>query len=433
MTRRLPVNLFVSAVLLLIMLSSCDGQQNPQVEKIVNGPQTTGQGNGVMIELLNPKVEISIQLEQLANEYMKENPDVRIKVRTIGGGSDDRKELLAMIAAGRGPDIFANGGYGEAKLYGAYLEDLSDQPWVQSAKAGTLTPITIDGKIYGMPFNIEGYGFIYNKDLFAKAGIEKLPKTLSELSGTVKKLNSAGIRPFSNAYAERWVLGVHLLNIAFAHQKDPDAFIQALSQGTQSIVENPIFLDLTKLLDLTVKYGDDKPLTIDYNTQITEFAQGKAAMIQQGNWIQPMLDQITPKMNVGILPIPINDDPDNDALAISVPNYWVVNKQSSNEKKEAAKRFLNWMVSSDTGKDYLTKLNFIPAFENFPSNNLGPLADDILTYMSKKRILTWNWFKYPAGVQDEFGIAMQAYIGKQLTKDQLLQEFQKSWIKAMRK
>ena len=328
--------------------------------------------------------------------------------------------------------FFSNGGYGEAKLYGAYLEDLSDQPWVQSARAGLLTPMTIDGKIFGMPFNIEGYGFIYNKDLFAKAGIEKLPKTLSDLSETVKKLHSAGIKPFANAYAERWVLGVHLINIAFAHQKDPYAFIQALYQGSQRIEGNPIFLDLTKLLDLTIKYGDDKPLTIDYNTQLTDFAQGNAAMIQQGNWIQPILDQMTPNMNVGILPIPINDDPDNDALAI-VPNYWVVNKQSSNEKKEAAKRFLNWLVSSDTGKYYLAKLKFIPAFENIPSNNLGPLADDILTYMGENRTLTWNWFKYPAGAQDEFGVAMQAYVGKQLTKDQLLQEFQKSWVKAMRK
>lgn len=431
MRSKLSVTIF--AVLFLIMLSSCDIPNSPQAEKIGNVPQVTGQENGVTIEMLNPKVEISVQLEQLVNEYMKENPDVRINVRTIGGGSDDRNELRALFAESRGPDIFSNGGYSEAKLYGAYLEDLSDQPWVHRAKAGTLGPITIDGKIYGMPVNIEGYGFIYNKDLFAKAGIQKLPKTLSELSETVKKLHAAGIKPFDNAYAERWVLGVHLLNIAFAHQEDPDAFIQALYQGTQSIEGNPIFLDLINLLDLTIKYGDDNSLTIDYNTQLTEFAQGKAAMIQQGNWIQPIVDQMMPNMNIGLLPIPINDDPNNDALAISVPNYWVVNKQSTSEKKEAAKRFLDWMVSSDTGKDYLAKLRFIPAFENLPTNNLGPLADDILAYMGNKQSLTWNWYKYPAGAQDEFGVAMQAYIGKQLTKDQLLQEFQKSWINAMRR
>ncbi|MBW5446497.1 extracellular solute-binding protein [Cohnella sp. CFH 77786] len=428
MISKRTVNIF--AVLLLIMLSSCDAMNSPQVEKIGNDPQITGQDHGVSIEMLNPKVEISVQLEQLANEYMKENPDVRIHVRTIGGGSDDRNELRAMFAAGHGPDIFSNGGYSEARLYAAYLEDLSNQPWVQGAKAGTLAPITIDGKIYGMPFNIEGYGFIYNKDLFAMAGIEKLPKTLSDLSETAKKLQSAGIKPFANAYAEKWVLGVHLLNIAFAHQKDPDAFIQALYRGSQSIEGNRVFLDLLNLLDLTIEYGDDKPLTIDYNAQVMEFAQGKAAMIQQGNWIQPILDQIKPNMNVGILPIPINDDPDNDALAISIPNYWIVNKQSSSEKKEAAKRFLNWMVSSDTGKNYLSKLRFIPAFENFPTHDLGPLANDILTYMNNKKTLTWNWFKYPAGVQDEFGVAMQAYVGKQLSKAQLLQEFQKSWVKA---
>ncbi len=59
-------------------------------------------------------------------------------------------------------------------------------------------------------------------------------------------------------------------------------------------------------------------------------------MIQQGNWIQPMIDQQSPNMNIGFLPIPINEEP-ADAIVVNVSNYWVVNKQSSAERKKQPK------------------------------------------------------------------------------------------------
>ncbi|GAA3321984.1 hypothetical protein GCM10020331_040060 [Ectobacillus funiculus] len=74
-----------------------------------------------------------------------------------------------------------------------------------------------------------------------------------------------------------------------------------------------------------MKYGNANPLTTDYNTQVTLFAGGEAAMIQQGNWIQPMLDKLNPNMEVGFIPMPLSDDPATaDKLAVDVPNSWVV-------------------------------------------------------------------------------------------------------------
>ncbi|GAA3321982.1 hypothetical protein GCM10020331_040050 [Ectobacillus funiculus] len=56
-----------------------------------------------------------------------------------------------------------------------------------------------------------------------------------------KKLKAAGITPFSVGYAEWWVLGNHGLNIAFATQPDPDAFVQGLNAGTSKIAGNEQF------------------------------------------------------------------------------------------------------------------------------------------------------------------------------------------------
>lgn len=412
------------AMVMTILLAACGAMKKEEHQK-------SAANEKIVLEVLNPKVEIDSQFEQLVNAYEKENPGVEIHIRTVGGGSDDRALLKTQFVLGKGPDIFTNGGYEEAKLWKEYLEDLSDQPWIANAYEHALEPMKMNGKIYGMPMNLEGYGFIYNKDLFAKAGIKETPKTLSELMNVSKKLSAMNITPFAIGYAEKPFLGVHMLNIAFAHQENPDSFIRGLTDGTQKIEGNPHFKGLLRLLDLTIRYGNKNPLTIDYNTEVTEFAKGKTAMIQQGNWIQPFLDKISPNMNIGFFPIPISDDTlKNDALPIGVPNNWVVNKKTTNEKKAEAKKFLNWMVSSEQGEKLMTEqFKFIPAFSNIKVKNPGPLAEDLMKYAKEGKTLSWNWFKYPPGVSDDFGPAMQAYIAKQMNGDQLLQQFQKSWNK----
>jgi raffinose/stachyose/melibiose transport system substrate-binding protein len=386
----------------------------------------------ITLNVRNPKVEISTQFEQMVNVYEKENPHVDIQIQTVGGATDDLADLKAQIAAGTGPDIFTNNGYESAKLWSKYLEDLSDQPWVKNAYNDALLPMKFDGMIYGMPVNMEGYGFIYNKDLFKKAGINTVPKTLTELKEAAEKLQNAGVTPFATGYYEDWKLGVLLLNIAFAQQEDPAAFIEGLNNGTEKIFSNQKFEDIIKLLDLTIQYGNDNPLTTDYNMEVNLFATGNAAMILQGNWIQPVIDQLSPNMNIGFLPIP--NELKKDALVVSVPNYWVVNKKTSPEKKKEAKKFLNWMVSSKQGKTFMTEqFKFIPVFENIEADHLGPLANETIKYYKEGKTLQSNWFHFPVGVREEFGHNMQLYVGKQLNRDQLLQQFQMSWENAANK
>lgn len=412
------------AGLMIVALSACQ----PKSEEYSRERETTDER--ITLTIRNPKVEISTEFEEMVMAYELEHPNIDIQVHTVGSAVDDLADLKAQIAAGNGPDIFTNTGYDNAKIWSDYLEDLSDQPWIKHAYKDTLKPVTMDGKVYGMPLNIEGYGFIYNKDLFHKVGIHTLPKTLSELQETAKILEESGITPFATGYYEEWKLGDHLLNIAFAQQDNPEAFIAQLNKGTTNIASNQNFLDIISLLDTTLKYGNNNPLTTDYNTEVHLFASGKAAMIQQGNWIQPIIDQQSPNMNIGFLPIPINEEP-ADAIVVNVSNYWVVNKQSSNEKKKAAKNFLNWMVFSEQGKSFMTEqFKFIPAFDHIETHHLGPLATEIMNYYQTGKILRANWFSFPGSAREEFGLAMQLYVGKQLNRDQLLQEFQKSWDKA---
>lgn len=422
-------SLIMLVMVLLFVLGACGGSKNnPSSE----GAKDNGSGNKeVTIKMFQFKVEIAEQLSEMIREYERLHPGIKIEVETVGGGADYGAALKAKFNSGDKPDIFNNGGFTDLDLWIEHLEDLSNEPWVEHLVDVAKEPMTKDGKLYGQPLNLEGYGYIYNKDLFAQAGITELPKTIDELEAVAQKLQDAGITPFVNGYGEWWVLGNHFVNIPFAQQDDPNAFIQSLNDGTASIEGNAVFEEWMRLFDLTLKYGNANPLQTDYNTQVTEFATGKAAMTQQGNWTQVAISETNPNIDIGFLPMPINNDAGAmDKLPVGVPNNWVIHKNS--QVKEEAKAFLNWMVSSDVGQSYITEqFKFIPAFTNIDADEevLGQLAADIIRYSQEGKTLSWNWFKFPGGEasSNKFGDAMQAYVGEQITKEALLESFQSTW------
>ncbi|GAE35269.1 ABC transporter substrate-binding protein [Halalkalibacter akibai] len=381
----------------------------------------------VTLNFFQFKVEIADQLQEMLKEFEAEHPHIRVKLETVGGGADYGAALKAKFASGEKPDIFNNGGFNELGLWKEHLADLSNEPWVEHLLPIGKVPMTDeDGKLYGMPVNLEGYGFVYNKDLFEQAGISEAPATMSDLQEAVEKLEAAGITAFAAGYGEWWVVGQHLLNIPFAQQDDPVAFIEGLNDGTETFIGNKHFEDFKQVIDTEIKYGNNNPLTTDYNTQVTLFASGETAMLQQGNWTENMIYQINPEINMAFLPIPLNDEAEANRIPVGVPNNWAINKNSEN--LEEAKLLLDWMVSSETGKRYMTEeFAFIPAFDNIEPAGLGALGESILEYSVEDKTIPWTWFRWPDGANMDFAAAIQEYVAGQIEYDEVLEKFQATW------
>lgn len=419
-----------AALSLSLAVTGCAAKK-PATDTGTTGGGTAAAPKDVTIKIFQFKVEIAEAFNKMKAEYESSHPGVKLQIETVGGGADYGAALKAKFASGDQPDIFNNGGFQELNTWADHLEDLSDQPWVKNVIPVAKEPMTKDGKLWGMPMNVEGYGFLYNKDLFAKAGITDVPKTLSQLQAAAEKLKAAGITPFSNGYQEWWVLGIHNFNVALSKQPDPAKFVADLYAGTAKISGNAVFKDWENMLDTTIKYSSKNPLTTDYNTQVTQFAKGETAMMQQGNWTQVQISGINPNIKIGVAPMPINEDAAlNDKIFVGVPNNWVINKDS--KVKAEAKEFLNWMVSSDVGMRYMTKeFKFIPAFTNITADpkDLGDIAVAVMDYNKAGKVLPWVWARLPDGTTQEFGASMQAYIAGKLNKDQLLDAFQASFDK----
>lgn len=426
-----PKYLVMVAVLLtLAMLVAACGNGN-SANGTNKGEGNQGGSEQKTVTIFQFKTEIVEGLNELKVEFEKEYPNIKLDIQTVGGGADYDAALKTKFASGDAPDIFSNNGYAKLDMWEEKLEDLSDQPWVGDLVPLAAEAITKEDKVYGLPLDLEGFGFVYNKDMFEQVGITDLPKTYSELEAAAKKLQAAGITPFANAYQEWWLVGSQGISVAFANQDDVDGFIKGLNEGTSSIVGNQHFADWAKLMKLTLDYGNKNPLTTDYNTQVTMFANGEVAMMQQGNWAQSMIDGITPNMNIGVLPMAINDDAEKTGkVTIGVPVNLVVNKDS--DAKEEAKTFLNWLVTSDIGKEYIVKkFKFIPAMTTIEATpeDMGPIATDLVNYVNDGKIFAHQAGKYPDGVAQEFGSAIQQYLAGESDVENWQKNMQAAWDK----
>ncbi len=225
------------------------------------------------------------------------------------------------------------------------------------------------------------------------------------------------------------------MNVPFAHQEDPQAFIEGLNAGTETMADNQLFKDYVNLMDLFSTYSYDDLMTMSYNDQVGNFALEKTAVLHQGNWTLGMLEEITPGMNIAFLPIPLNDDADgkNDTIPVGVPNFWSVNKNSPETEKEAAKLFLDYMASSERGGQFLVEdCNFIPAFSNVEQEVTDPLGASILEYSAAGKTVPWIWAYYPNGFLDpSIKDAIQQYYIGVIDQDGFLNKLDADWQKML--
>ena len=320
-------------------------------------------------------------------------------------------------------------GAAQADAFAGLMADLSGEPWVARAIPSAIDGLTIDGVVRGMPLNLEGYGYIYNKTIFEEAGVTERPTTLSELRAAAEKIEAAGYTPFSTGYGIWWVGGNHLVNMPFAHQDDPSAFLNSALSREVSFADDPMFQSLKDLADLTLEFGEDDPLTSNRDSQQLLFLDETAAMFQQGNWREGEIIAANPDMEFGLLPMPLGDDSEvGDRLPVGVPFYLIVNEESSAAEKDAATDFLNWLVSSDYGKNALVEsLGFIPAYPDIDAGGLGGISDDISEYSAAGKIVPWVFGKFPDGAPLEMGESFQKYVAGVNDWEATLNEFDQTW------
>jgi raffinose/stachyose/melibiose transport system substrate-binding protein len=334
------------------------------------------------VTMMQLKVEIKDALDSYAAKYSAAHPGVTVTVETLGGGADFAGALKAKIQAGQAPDIFQIEGLGQYKVFKDYIADLGDQAWVKD----TDLALKVDGKVYGFPVAIEGYGLAYNADILKKAGVDPAKLTTRaayeqafKLIDSKKKelgLDAVVSMAASVAGGMWWVAGQHNLacywggGLAF----DDTSVINKALKGQ---LDDARFLQYAKYVQLLFKYADKNILLNgSYDNQVASFAQGKTAFLHQGNWVDPNMKQLGVTFKMGYAPHAFLDK-EEKGLYLFAPSWYVVNPKSPNAA--AAKAFLASMATTPEGHDYIVnQAGMIPAFKSVKLQPKGQLSQALM-------------------------------------------------------
>ena len=352
------------------------------------------------ITIVQNKVEIDAALQEYAAAYTAET-GVGVKVITGGGSSDYNTVLKAEFASGSEPDIFVIEGPTGYELYKDKIATMNDAEWVQYTAAAYM-----DGDdVVGFPVSVEGYGFAYNADILAKAGIdpagltninayreafEKLDSMKEELGLDAVVSMTAGV-----AAGMTWVTGLHNFNVYLTVGLDRND-TSVIDQVLAGEVDEERFHQYCQYVDLIFQYSDkDMLLNGTQDMQLAAFINQKTAFYHQGNWMDPNIVELNPEFEMAYAPHAFMEE-DTDGILVNPPSWYVVNGDTGNYDEAVA--FLNALATSEAGHDYMVnKAAMVPAFTNVEIAPTTPLSKSVMEWNAAGKTYSWQQYKLPDG------------------------------------
>ena len=156
--------------------------------------------------------------EEVARDFEAKNPGVKIEMQFLENEAYKAKAPTLLQSKDRPHIIYSwAGGVLKAQVEAGVLEDITAQvtPYKDQLSAAAVRAFTVDGKIYGLPHTVSQVGFMYNKELFAKAGVDGSKiATWDDLLDAVKKLKAANVTPIVVGGADKWPLHFYWTHLA---------------------------------------------------------------------------------------------------------------------------------------------------------------------------------------------------------------------------
>lgn len=396
-------------------------------------PSTSDETNdkGYDIYIYSNKAETAETLPVLitaweADYEARTGEDIVVKV--VAGADEGGQLLSADLNSDKQPAVFTT-----------RFSELSNQ--IEAGQVLDLTTLTGDFKTtlvdtinaahmlsvdgvasYGIPENVEGYGFIVNKALLASvlgltdkeaafevvrladysefvALVEATTAALGGKDGSVsiggvsydvKKANLPaelnGV--FAVMGAEKWTYGNHVFNVVYNLEQDTMA--NATLQDTVAFAGAEAYYDLLTLKVSNMASIDGAGIEVGpqfiteytYDAGTALLGQGKALFLKQGNWAYGGIAAAASEeylADLAFLPVKIDlskvdysksrfasaaeAEFMNQSIPVFVPNYYAINAKVSAKEQELGMDFLLFLHTSDEGvKTQVDTFAFIPYY-----------------------------------------------------------------------
>lgn len=306
--------------------------------------------------------------EDFAKAFEEKHPGVTVKIETVQNEDFEGKLATAMQDLSSGPDVYMALGGAKTKdmVDAGQAMDLTDKisDTVKTQMAASLSSVTYDGKIYGVPSSIQPGGIWYSKDLFAQAGITEVPTTFGELKEAVTKLRDAGIDPIALGGKDAWPAG-HWYYWLSLRECSPESYAKGVNEKDFSDeCWTKAGEDIQELADMNAFNEGYLTTTAQQgaNSSAGLLANHKAAMELMGIWEPGVVKTLTPDQqpmaDLGFFAFPSVEGGKGKegALMGSVTSFSV-----NPEAPDSAVDFVNFMAEKEWQEKNYMAFSSVPA------------------------------------------------------------------------
>ena len=407
-TVKATVGLVAIAAMSLTGLAACGGS-------------SADDGKG-KVYFLNFKPETADQWVALAKKYT-DKTGVQVKVQTAASGTY-QQTLKSELAKSDAPTIFQVNGPVGYQNWKKYTADMSNTD-VYKELTNQDVALKDGDKVVGVPYVMETYGLIYNKTILEGYcgmdgavvssvdeinNFDTLKKVADDINSRIDDINKELGTDLTEAFASAglddgssWRFAGHLANMPLYYEFKDDGC--DLTAGEESI--KGTYLDNFKnVWDMYVSDSAADPKTLNsgaLNAE-SEFGMGEAVFYQNGDWeFAPLTDEengyVVTADDLSMMPIYFGVDDENEGLCVGTENYWAVNAKASQEDIDATLEFLNWVITSDEGRDAITnQMGLTAPYDTFTGdyetkNAFAQAANKLMT--DGKTSVAWSFNATP--------------------------------------
>jgi raffinose/stachyose/melibiose transport system substrate-binding protein len=372
--------------------------------------------------------------EKIVTAFEKVNPGVTIKRNPVSG-DDLRKTLKTALASGTGPDIFyyeVGGRMMELTRAGLVYDltaDYKKYGWNKKIPAGVQDFVYSDGKMWGIPNELElDHIIFYRKSNFKKLGL-KIPKTYPEFEKILETFKKQNVFPLA--------VGNNTGSVAFRFYNifvDSIAGSKAVDDvllGNGSWDQDSFIAAAKKVSELLDKgYMNPSPNAISTTDSRILFTSGQAGMLPSGSWdIRRFFSEASNPEDIDFFLIPPVAGKGSAKPSFGVGSAFYINSRLKESELAAAKRFMDFIVSDNATKLWIEAVQVVPGVRTKMKLNVEPLIQKTMNVIAASGDNTISCFAalLPKDVLSTARSASQGLWNKNINEKQFLMEIDKAW------
>lgn len=391
------------------------------------GATSLAQGQEVELNVMMGFAQYMDQWQAYATQFeakMLAEQNVKVKINLEMPSSDQYDSVLqARLAGDDAPDLYtihANnlGLYHKA----GHLADLSAQPLAEKIYPNVKETVFLEGQVLAVPLESMAWGVLYNKDIFADAGVTP-PATLTEMKAVCETLKAKGYTPFLLAFQEQWVPQLMTaLTLGGKVSGDVPDWVERMYKDEGSYAEVREIFDVIQLI---MENGTARAMEEGSQQGAADFAVGKAAMFVQGTWAASTVMETNPDMKLGVLALPVNDNP--DCTLVNLSTSTILGVYPGGKHMDMALAFANYVLDDADSSALFQACGFNP-LATCHTYEAASWVADASQYVAQGK--AYRDLVLPSSVTDEQGKLLQElYVGG-VTVDEIIQRLDEAFQSA---